>query len=513
MELIGTDGRSTASFIKQQRQPETPFFFLSKPFPLMKPFIPLLLCALAFSSAYAQPGSIDLSFTSGFTTQPSVAVEEIAIQPDGKIIAVGAFYTYDGDSSKGVVRINTDGTRDASFSVGSGLLDSYPEISGYSGRGTAVAVQSDGKILVGGSFSTYNGTLAGGIVRLNPDGSIDQGFNMGNGFNGNVYDIRVQANGKIMCAGGFSYYNGAIRENVARLLPDGSVDPDFVAPAINVVAFKMALQNDGKVLIGGTFNTVGGIPVGRLARLNSDGSLDEDFSQGVGFDRLVTAIHVMADGRIMVGGGFNAYNGSPLERIVRLLPGGSIDASFQADIGYGSDQVRAIVEQGDGKYILLGGFEEANGVPFHNVVRLMPGGATDFSFDPGTSFYNTVLDALLQPDGQLVAAGFFTGYDMSVSSGVVRINTSGSTAIAEVQSMAFDLFPNPTDGMVTIRGEFEGAAEVRVLDCAGRSVHEERVSAAAEGSHSIDLSHLPSGVYTLRIQCGLDIATVRVVRH
>lgn len=479
----------------------------------MKPFILLALSALVLSSAHAQPGSIDLSFTSGFSAQPSVAVEEIALQPDGKIIAVGAFYTYEGDSSKGVVRINPDGTRDASFSVGSGLLDSYPEISGYSGRGSAVAVQADGKILVGGSFSTYDGILAGGIVRLNPDGSIDQAFNMGNGFNGNVYDIRVQADGGIVCGGNFSYYNGTARKNVARLLPDGSVDPDFIAPAINVIVFKMALQNDGKVLIGGTFNEVGGLPVGRLARLNSDGSLDEDFSQGEGFDKLVLAIHVMDDGRIMLGGGFTSYNGSPLERVVRLLPGGSIDPSFQANIGYGSDQVRAIVEQADGKYILLGGFEEANGVFFHNVVRLMPDGATDLSFDHGNSFYNTVLDAMLQSDGQLLAAGFFTGYDMSVSSGVVRINTSGSTTVADVQSIPFDLFPNPTDGLVTIRGKFEGKAEIRVLDCAGRLVSEKRTEGNGAEPMQVDLSSLASGTYAVQLHTNDGLSTRMVVRE
>src|SRR5690606_1151685 len=151
--------------------------FGTKPFSVMKPYILLALSALVLSSAHAQPGSIDPSFTSGFSTQPSVAVEAIALQPDGKIIAVGAFYTYEGDSSKGVVRFNPDGSRDASFSVGSGLLDTYPEISGYSGRGKSVAVLTDGRILVGGNFSTYNGIAATRFVCLNTDGSINTGFN------------------------------------------------------------------------------------------------------------------------------------------------------------------------------------------------------------------------------------------------------------------------------------------------------------------------------------------------
>ncbi len=487
--------------------------FVTEPFSIMKAFILLVFCALGISSAQSQAGSLDLSFTSGFPAQPIAGVEEIAIQPDGKIIAVGAFYTYEGDSCKGVVRINPDGTRDASFSVGSGLLDSHPEISGYSGRGEAVAVQPDGKILVGGSFITYNGITARGIVRLNSDGSIDQGFNTGNGFNGYVYDIRVQPDGKIMCAGSFSYYNGAIRENVARLLPDGSLDPDFVAPAINVIAFKMALQNDGKVLIGGTFTTVGSAQIGRLARLNSDGSLDEDFSQGVGFDKLVTAIHVMEDGRIMVGGGFTAYNGSPLERMVRLLPGGSIDPTFQTSIGSGSDQVRAIVEQSDGKYIALGTFQVVNGYSFRNVVRLNSAGTNDLSFYPGAGFSNAVKDALLQPNGQLVVGGYFTAYDGVSRRSVARVNTSGTTAIGEEQSMAFELFPNPTNGMVTIRGEFEGKVDIRVLDSAGRLLQESQMQGGNSEAIQVDLGALLPGAYMVQLHTKDGMTTRMVVRE
>lgn len=478
----------------------------------MKPFILLALSALVFSSAHAQPGSIDPSFTSGFSTQPSVAVEAIALQPDGKIIAVGAFYTYEGDSSKGVVRFNPDGSRDASFSVGSGLLDTYPEISGYSGRGKSVAVLTDGRILVGGNFSTYNGIAATRFVCLNTDGSINTGFNVGGGFNGTPEKILIQPDGKVLIGGRFNYYNGVLCNQVVRLLPDGTRDPSFSAPAITGNLFEMALQDDGKVLIGGTITAVGGTPIGRLARLNSDGSLDTDFVQGDGFSALVITIHVMADGRILAGGGFLEYNGVPRQRIARLMPDGSLDETFQVTIGTHPDQIRAIVQQADGKFILLGGFNDVDGDFYRNVVRIQTDGATDPTFQPGSGFANTVLDALLQPDGQLLAAGFFTGYDMSVSSGVARINTSGSTAIADVQKANFELYPNPTDGMVTIRGDLEGKAEIRVLDCAGRLVSEKRTQGNGAEPMLVDLSALAPGTYAVQLHTEDAVTTRMVVR-
>src|SRR5690606_36370131 len=115
-------------------------------------------------------------------------------------------------------------------------------------------------------------------------------------------------------------------------------------------------------------------------------------------------------------------------------------------------------------------------------------------------------------DGQLLAAGFFTGYDMSVSSGVARINTSGSTAIADVQKANFELYPNPTDGMVTLRGDLEGKAEIRVLDCAGRLVSEKRTQGNGAEPMLVDLSALAPGTYAVQLHTEDAVTTRMVVR-
>lgn len=479
----------------------------------MKHLLLLALCALAMNAVQAQPGSLDLSFDPGTSVQNPSAVEAIAIQPDGKIIAVGGFLTYDGQPSKNIVRINSDGTRDETFNVGSGFTAPGQDPSGSSGRCLSVAIQPDGKILVGGFFTSYNGTSINRIARLNPDGSIDQGFTVGIGSNNAVLDIAVQADGRIVFGGQFTSYNGINRSKVARLLPDGTLDLDFVPPAIDVNVGQVVPQGDGKVLLGGTFTSVGGTPVGRLVRLDGDGSLEAGFPQGSGFNNLVLAIHLLDDGRMMVGGGFTEYDGSPRTRIVRLMSDGTIDATFQANIGSGNDQVRSIVEQDDGRYIVLGGFFQANGEPFTRIVRLLPDGANDLAFDPGSGFSNTVQDALLQPDGKLVAGGFFTAYDNVPRRSLARVNTTGSTTIAEEPGLELELFPNPTNGLVILRGDLQGKVEVRVLDAAGR-VLEEQVSQAVPGTAvAMDLAGLTAGTYVVQVHSERRNATRSLVIH
>ncbi len=90
------------------------------------------------------------------------------------------------------------------------------------------ALQADGKIIIVGNFTAYNGIAVNRIARLLPDGSLDATFNIGLGCNGQVYGVAVQSDGKIFIVGNFSTYNGAVAVKIARLLPDGTLDTSFV---------------------------------------------------------------------------------------------------------------------------------------------------------------------------------------------------------------------------------------------------------------------------------------------
>lgn len=477
----------------------------------MKHVLPFALGLLAFQPAKAQPGTLDFSFDPGTSVETPGAVEAITIQPDGKVFAVGGFLTYDGNPSKNIVRINADGSYDESFQVGAGFTGTS-DVAGATGRCYAVTMQPDGKILVGGIFNSFNDTTVRSIARLRPDGSLDTTFVTGNGFNNIVHDIRVLPDGRILCVGQFTQFNGFNRSKAAILLPDGSLDFSFAPPVMDVNAFTAAVQGDGKLLIGGTISTVGGAPVGRLVRLNADGTLDSSFPQGTGFNALVLALHLMDDGRIMVGGGFTDYDGNPRQRIARLMSDGSLDPTFSASAS-ASDQVRGIVEDAQGRFIITGNFFEVNGVSRGRVARLLANGTLDTSFDTPYGVSNTIQDVLLQPDGQLVIGGYFTTVELVARRSIARLNTTGSTAIEALSALELDLFPNPTDGMVMIRGGFEGLVEVDVLDGAGRSQRRLSMPASHATPLLLDLADLGPGAYVVRVRSEDRVATRVVVRE
>ncbi len=170
-------------------------------------------------------------------------------QPDGRVIIAGDFTTVGGVSRNRVARLNADGSVDAEFD---------PNANGTVVYGTvfSVSVQADGKILLGGQFTTVGGLSRNYVARLNADGSVDTGFNPN--ANGTVYSLSVQSDGKILLGGNFTTVRGLSRNNVARLNADGSVDSGF-NPNANDDVYSLSVQTDGKILMGGNFTTVGGV--------------------------------------------------------------------------------------------------------------------------------------------------------------------------------------------------------------------------------------------------------------
>jgi uncharacterized delta-60 repeat protein len=203
--------------------------------------------------------------------------------------------------------------------------------SGFGGTVNALALQSDGKILVGGNFSDYDGVSIGRIARLNADGTLDAGFVTGSGFGGAVNALALQSDGKILVGGNFSDYDGvSIGDAIARLNADGTLDTGFVTGSgFNNGVLSFALQSDGKILVGGGFNMYDGTPIGdAIARLNADGTLDTGFVTGSGFIGLkgvgaVYALSPQPNGKILVGGSFNDYDGVVIRNIARLNADGT----------------------------------------------------------------------------------------------------------------------------------------------------------------------------------------------
>ncbi|MFM8828798.1 MAG: fibronectin type III domain-containing protein [Actinomycetota bacterium] len=130
----------------------------------------------------------------------------------------------------------------------------------------SVAVQGDGKVLIGGFFTTVGGVARNRVARLNADGTVDASFTNPNPDSG-VYSVAVQGDGKVLIGGDFTTVGGVARNRVTRLNADGTLDTSFGDPNVDNAVFSVAVQGDGKVLIGGDFTTVGGVARNRVARL------------------------------------------------------------------------------------------------------------------------------------------------------------------------------------------------------------------------------------------------------
>jgi uncharacterized delta-60 repeat protein len=246
-----------------------------------------------------------------FNPWPNGTVRSVAVQPDGMILVGGSFSYISFNTQPYLARLQAGSLLDTNF---------LPVLNGpvY-----ALALQTDGKILVGGAFTTVNTLPRCGLVRLNPDGSVDTTFNasLNTTNTGVAYALLVQKDGRIVLGGGFTTVNGQPCTNLARLSPDGSPDPAFSASsgAIDGSVYALSLQSDGKLIMGGAFRNILGQPRIAIARLYPDGSLDPDYSPGEGFS-VIYAQALQMDGKLVLGGGFTSMAGQPRANIARLNP-------------------------------------------------------------------------------------------------------------------------------------------------------------------------------------------------
>jgi len=237
------------------------------------------------------------------------------------------------------------------FLLSSSCLDAQPgslDISFNPGTGpnstvTCLALETNGQIVVGGNFTSFNGSSMSRIGRLNADGSIDATFSPGVGPNGQIFSTLAQPDGKILVCGNYTYINGLPWNQPARFRTDGSLDLSFDtsaadsggAPADQVM--ELALQQDGKVLLAGGTITISNIQFGGIARLETNAVLDEEFNTGIGITNgLVAAIGLQSTGKIIIGGSFTSFDGVSCNYIARLNTDGSLDSSFSSGLQDGA---------------------------------------------------------------------------------------------------------------------------------------------------------------------------------
>jgi uncharacterized delta-60 repeat protein/prepilin-type N-terminal cleavage/methylation domain-containing protein len=344
-------------------------------------------------------GTLDTSFQ-----DPDVnnQVWAMAVQADGKVVIGGDLTAVAGETRSRVARLNIDGTLDTSFQGPS-----------LGGTVTALAVQADGKILVGGGFSAR-------LIRLEENGTLDADFNPSMG-GGAVFALLVQSDGRILAGGDFTSVGGQTRSRVARLNAVGTLDTSFQDPDVNASVKDLAVQTDGKVVIGGEFTSVGGQTRNRAARLDADGTLDTSF-QDPDVNNHVEGLVLQTDGKVVIGGDFNSVGGQARNHVARLDADGTLDASFQnPSVGSG---VQDLALQPDGKIVIGGWFTSVGGQAQNRVARLNADGTRDASLaNPNVSSW--VVRALtVQPTGKIVIAGEFSSVGGQTRNRVARLDAA-----------------------------------------------------------------------------------------
>jgi uncharacterized delta-60 repeat protein len=364
----------------------------------------------------------------------------------------------------------------------SGVAASPPGLGfdpGTDGLAYAVVVQPDGKILIGGNFRTMGRGATGPkarsrIARLNPDGSVDESFDPG--ADSTVNAMALLPDGKILVGGIFQRIGGGgtgrvSRRGLARLNPDGSVDPGFTV-GVSSTVLAIAVQSDGKILIGGLFfhleHRGSTIRRSNIARINADGSIDAAFDPGANFS--VHSLNVEPDGRILAGGVFTRLGGggtgtTARQGIGRLHANGTLDTSFKSVVTAGGPYVRAVARQADGRILVGGAFSIAGSPsePPYNLVRLNADGSLDPTFASGA--FGGINALIVQADGKILVAGYFSALGSGANSieanAIARLNADGSADAGFSQVFAhkvwiyIEVMALQPDGRILLGGTFD----------------------------------------------------------
>ena len=361
--------------------------------------------ALTVLTTFAPADPVDATFTLGvsLSAAPRVAVAQL----DGKILIGGNFLLLNqGVAQFGLARLNADGSLDTTFKPGS--IDPNGSVN-------TIAVQPDGKILIGGSFISLNGVARRSLARLNTDGSLDSTFNTNLGGSPAATQIAVAPDGHF-----FGLFNTAA---IARYNSDGSFDPTFGVIGINgSTEQRVDIQPDGKIVAAYTI-TNSGSPSAFIRRLNVDGSLDTNFpSYGLGSYSSILALRTLSDGRIAVV----ASNGVSTT-VQRVTATGVIDPTFTAfSYGGSSGGVTSASISVDGRIWLAGSFNNLGGVSRSRLARLSSDGSLDLTYNAGSG-----------PD---VVPNFVTAFDDGralVGGSFTRINTTSRAQLARLNAQSF----------------------------------------------------------------------------
>jgi uncharacterized delta-60 repeat protein len=481
------------------------------------------------SSTFAQAGSLDITFNStGIQTTDFGAQDfgnAVVIQPDGKIVVAGST-SLGGNFA--ITRYNTNGNLDLTFDTDGKQSTS---LGGGTDESNAIALQSDGKIVIAGQ-STNAGSFDFGVVRYNSNGSLDNSFSS----DGMVvtpiqtdddfpYAVRIQPDGKIVVAG-FGIVGASNDFAVVRYNSDGGLDSTFDMDGKQTTdlgfggddrAYACVIQPDGKILVAG-YATGPSSKDFAVVRYNSNGSLDASFDTDGkvltdlgSFHDIPYAMALQTDGKIVIGGGSSDGTYDDFA-VVRYNIDGSLDLSFDGDgkvitpLITGTDCISALTIQSDGKIVVVG-YTYVSGNTDFGVARYNLDGSLDdcFSDDgmqitPIGSGFDDGQGVAIQTDGKIIAVGdshdASTGFDFAILRylGVCDIGINDEPD----NETKVNVYPNPSNGEFTLKlsNDFDEPLEVKIVNGFGETMYTKNLSTTTE---YMNVAHLSSGTYYIQI--------------
>ncbi|MDQ3076036.1 MAG: Ig-like domain-containing protein [bacterium] len=471
-------------------------------------------------------GTEDTALYTNLGTGFNASIYDVAIQSDGDILVGGDYSELNGNTRNRLVRLNSNGTEDTAFYTNLGTGFNRPVYS--------FALQTDGDIIVGGLYDIFNDNTRNKLVRLNSDGTEDTDFytNLGTGFNSSVYDIALQSDGDILAGGDYASFNDNERHSLVRL--NGSASPTITSlspfdNATNVsgdtnliikfsesvtvesgdILIKKSSDNSTVQTIAVTSGLVTGtgtntivirptvlvkntqyyveIPVtafedvvgNSVAAISgsgawnfttadfvaSDGTDDTAFyaNLGTGFNGIVHTVALQEDGDILIGGIYTGLNGNTRNRLVRLNSDGTEDTAFYTNLGTGfNGLVKSLTVQSDGDILVGGEYTELNGNTRNKLVRLNSDGTEDTAFytNLGAGFNGIPRGIVIQSDGDILVGGDFNEFNGNARGRLVRLNSDGTedTAFYTNLGYGFDSTVNSialqSDGDILVAGDY-----------------------------------------------------------
>ena len=407
-------------------------------------------------------GTLDNNFINGNIGSKAGLVNVIKILPNNKILLGGSFNSYNNNETKPVAQLNPDGSLDVDFN--------------YDISGTIVSdftILPDDKILIAGSKLTSKEIpSAKSLLRLLPNGTLDLtfGLDVQFGSNGIVKNIVITSDSKILISGSFSGVNGNKVNALARLFLNGNLDLSFNTAHLKYKSIvHLQQQTDGKVLVGidGYYPNQSAEKV--LVRLNSDGSIDPTFNLEISQLTSIKKLLLQPDGKILA----IAISMDPVsyqvakQIIVRFNANGTLDNTFNSNTGVlpstepsKNSFLYTLVLQPDGKIVLAGEFDAYNGVPYKSIVRLLPDGNLDKTFKTPDITTASIYSITVQPDAKILVGGNFTFSNIPQFNGVARFQTNGHLDESFSRFIAgtpFAIIAEPT-GKIVVGGALNQSA-------------------------------------------------------